>query len=76
MEEGDGGGLCEMVSQKGKKEKILQGHQRVMFRFLRSFYEKVECRHFWQSVFAFWLGVHPTVRGRKMPFIKTFGQSG
>lgn len=47
------GGLWEMVSQEKKKKK-LQGLQRVMFRFLRSSYEKMDvCRDFWRSVLQF-----------------------
>lgn len=46
-----------MASQKKegrKKMKMLQGHQRVVFRFLRSSYEKVdESEDFWQGVLQF-----------------------
>lgn len=60
--------------EKKKQLKILQGHQRVMFRFLRSSYEKVECRDFWQSVLQFgWEFIQQL--GKKV-FIKTFCRSG
>lgn len=53
-----GGGVCgrRFPRKKRKKMEMLQGHQRVMFRFLRSSYEKVdECRDFWLSVLQFGL---------------------
>lgn len=61
--------------EKKKNLKILQGHQRVMFRFLRSSYEKVEwSRDFWQSVLQF--GWEFIQQLEKKVFIKTFCRSG
>lgn len=45
-----------------------------MFRFLRSFYKKMECRYFWQSVLQFgWEFIQQS--GKKL-FIMTFCWSG